>query len=103
MKNMLLICNQPQSRLNIEGSGFDQSWQEEFAWVLIDEHKDGQGVYRSLCRKHNQMDRNTLPSFSKGQHQQFKCRMDSIIAESHAATSRVTRGIRSALQEQVSM
>ena len=37
------------------------------------------------------------------QHQRSKCHMDSVLAESHAAASRVTEGIQAALQEQVSM
>ena len=37
------------------------------------------------------------------QHQRSKCHMDSILTESHAAASRVSGGIRSALQEQLSM
>ena len=88
------------------------SWKEEFAWVLVDEDIDGQGMYCSLCRKHNQTTKRMvwieIPCrlFRKDkllQHQRSKCHMDSILAESHAAASRVTGGIRSALQEQVSM
>ena len=46
---------QPHTKLTKHReSGLDQSWQEEFVWVLVDEDKDGQGMYCSLCRKHNQ-------------------------------------------------
>ena len=103
---------QATKRTKHRESGFDHSWQEEFAWVLVDEDKDGQKMYCSLCRKHNQTTKRMvwieIPCrlFRKDkllQHQRSKCHMDSILAESHAAASRVTGGIRSALQEQVSM
>ena len=82
-------------------SGFDQSWQDEFAWVRVDEDKDGHGMFCSLCRKHNQTTKRMvwieIPCrlFCKDkllQHQRSKCHMDSILAESHAAASRVTGG-----------
>ena len=93
-------------------SGFDPAWNDEFTWIHVVEDHEGQGMVCSLCRKHNQTTKRMvwieLPCrlFRKDkilQHQQSKCHMDSILAESHAAASRVSGGIRSALQEQVSM
>ena len=78
----------------------------------MDEDNEGPGMFCSLCRKHNQTTKRMvwieLPCrlIRKDkllQHQRSKHHMDSILAESHAAASRVTGGIQSALQEQVSM
>ena len=76
------------------------------------EDYEGPGMVCSLCCKHNQTTKRMvwieLPCrlFRKDkilQHQRSKCHMDSILAESHATASRVSGGIRSALQEQVSV
>ena len=89
-------------------SGFDQAWMDEFTWVYVDEDDDSTGMFWSLCRKHNQTTKKMvwieIPCrlFRKDkllQHQRSKCHMDAILAESHAAASRLTGGIRSALQE----
>ena len=76
------------------------------------EDQEGPGMACSLCYKHSQTTKRTVwieipcPLFRKDkilQHQRSKCHMDSILTESHAAASRVSGGIQSALQEQVSM
>ena len=93
-------------------SGFDPAWKDEFTWIHEVEDHEGPGMVCSLCRKHNQTTKRMvwikIPCrlFQKDkllQHQRSKCHMDSILAESHAAASRVSGGIRSALQEQAFM
>ena len=93
-------------------TGFDQAWKDEFKWVHVEEDEEGPGMFCILCRKHNQSTKRMvwieIPCrlFRKDkfiQHQRTKCHMDSVLAESHAAASKVTGGIRAALQEQVSM
>ena len=93
-------------------TGFDQAWKDEFTWVHAEEDEEGPGMFCVLCRKHNQSTKRMvwieIPCrlFRKDkliQHQRTKCHMDSVLAESHAAASKVTGGIRAALQEQVSM
>ena len=90
--------------------GFDQAWKDEFTWVHTEEDEEGPGMFCVLCRKHNQSTKRMvwieLPCrlFRKDkliQHQRAKCHMDPVLAESHAAASKVTGG--AALQEQVSM
>ena len=93
-------------------SGFDPAWKDEFTWIHVVEDHEGPGMVCFLCRKHNQTTKRMvwieIPCclFQKDkilQHQRSKCHMDSILTESHAAASRVSGGIQSALQEQVSM
>ena len=102
----------PTKKAKHRESGFDQSWHREFVWAVMEEDEGGQGMFCSLCRKHNQTTKQMIwieipcRPFRKDkllQHQRSKCHMDSVLAESHAAASRVTGGIQAALQEQVSM
>ena len=91
-------------------TGFDQAWKDEFTWVHAEEDEEGPGMFCVLCCKHNQSTKRMVwieilcRLFRKDkliQHQRTKCHMDSVLAESHAAPSKVTGGIRAALQEQV--
>ena len=76
------------------------------------EDQEGPGMVCSLCCKHNQTTKRMvwieIPCCLSRkdkilQYQRSKCHMDSILTESYAADSRVSGGIGSALQEQVSM
>jgi hypothetical protein len=77
-------------------------------WIHVVEDHEGPGMVCSLCRKHNQTTKRMvwleIPCrlFRKDKLLQHQ-RMDAILSESHAVASRVSGGIRSALQEQVSM
>ena len=89
-------------------SRLDRAWKDEFMWFHMYEDKEGPGMFCSLNQTTKRMVWIELPChlFRKDkllQHQHSKCHMDSSLAESHAAASRVTGGIQSALQEQVSM
>ena len=100
-------------RAKHRGSGFNPAWQEEFPWLLFtNNEKDGPSMFCTLCQKYNQVTKRKswieIPCclFRRDkirEHQRSKCHLDSVQAESLAASAKVTGGIKSALQNQVTV
>ncbi len=106
----------PPAKASKHRLAFDVSWQEKFSWIryVCDpaNETNSEGMYCTLCQRHNKSSRRMVwiatpyTNYRRDKvtkHETSQCHMDAVPAESKAADAQISGGIRTALDQQVSM
>lgn len=93
---------------------YDPKWEEDFTWLryIHADQEDGPSMLCTLCKKHNKSSKRmvwlTIPCklFRKNkvrEHERSQCHIDAVKAEAIAVAARCSGGIRSCIEEQISL
>ena len=103
-EDSVAVAKRAKHRVN-----FDPEWNDEFAWLV---YKPDEGMFCRLCQKYNKTIKRMVfisspcVLFRKDklhEHQKTLGQIDAVKAESRAAAAKCSRGIRAAIDVQVSL